>query len=201
MAKIKICGLMSLADIQTVNQYKPDYIGFVFARKSRRYLAPQQAAGLKEQLSPDIAAVGVFVDEPKENVADLLNQDIIDIAQLHGQETEEEIQWIQGHTGKQVVKAVSVQSEDDITCWSKSHADYLLLDHGSGGTGRTFDWNLVTDCGKPYFLAGGINLGNLSKALAVGAYAIDLSGGAETDGRKDPAKIAEIIRIVRSKAS
>lgn len=198
MAKIKICGLTRIDDILAVNRYQPDYIGFVFAKKSRRYLSPQQAAGLKKQLSAGVKAVGVFVNEEKEKIVDLLNNNIIDMAQLHGQETEEEICWMKEQTGRKVIKAISVQSEKDITRWEQSSADYLLLDNGAGGTGCTFDWNLIADCGKPYFLAGGITLGNLPKALATGAYAIDLSGGVETDGKKDAAKIAEIIQYVRT---
>ena len=198
MAKVKICGLTRPQDIQAVNIYKPDYIGFVFDSTRRRYVPPEDAAKLKSRLSPDIAVVGVFVNEIKEYVAKLLKQNLIDIAQLHGQETEEEIQWIQEQTGKPVIKAVAVRSESDISHWAGSHADYLLFDNGIGGTGRTFDWTLLSGYTKPYFLAGGLTADNLPAALAKGAYAVDLSGGAETDGVKDPAKIAEIIRIVRS---
>ena len=92
--KIKICGLTREQDIQAVNQWKPDYIGFVFAEKSRRYVSRQQAARLKKNLSPDIQAVGVFVNESKEKIVRLFMENTIDIAQLHGQETEEEISWI-----------------------------------------------------------------------------------------------------------
>lgn len=198
MTKIKICGLSRPADIQAANQYKPDYIGFVFASKSRRYVTPRQACELKKLLSPDIAATGVFVNEAKEAVAKISDSQIIDIIQLHGQEDESEIRWLKERTGKPVIKAVSVQSKSDITRWSDSCADYLLLDNGTGGTGRTFDWSLAAGCAKPYFLAGGIHAGNLLSALSLGAFAIDLSGGAETDGKKDPAKIAEIMRIIRS---
>lgn len=198
MAKVKICGLTRPEDIQAANEYKPDYIGFIFDSTRRRYVPPKSAAKLKCLLSPAIAAVGVFVNEAKENVADLLNQNLINIAQLHGQETEEEIRWIKEQTGRQVIKAVSVQSRADISRWADSHADYLLFDNGAGGTGRTFDWTLLFGYTKPFFLAGGITIDNLPSALAKGAYAVDISGGAETDGLKDPAKIAEIIRIVRS---
>lgn len=198
MTKIKICGLTQIDDILAVNQYEPDYIGFVFAKKSRRFISVQQADKLKQQLSEKITAVGVFVNEAKERIAELLNQDIIQIAQLHGNEDEQEICWIKRQTGKPVIKAVSVHTKVDAACWQESSADYLLFDHGAGGTGTAFDWNLLTECHKPFFLAGGIHCGNLAEALTKGAYAIDLSSGAETDGKKDPAKIAEIINIVRS---
>ncbi|MDE7310639.1 MAG: phosphoribosylanthranilate isomerase [Eubacterium sp.] len=197
MAKIKICGITRMEDILAVNVSLPDYIGFVFVKKSRRYVSPQQAARLKTQLSADIAAVGVFVNEAKETVARLLEQGTIDLAQLHGQETEQEIAWIRKRTGKPVIKAVSVQSQMDIARWQESCADYLLLDHGAGGSGQSFDWSLADTCKKRYFLAGGIHIGNIKEALKIGAYAIDLSGGAETNGQKDPEKIAEIVKAVR----
>ena len=196
--KIKICGLMEHEDICAVNRYLPDYIGFVFATKSRHYVSPVRAAQLKSMLSPDIAAVGVFVDEAKESVAKLLIDHTIDMAQLHGQESEQEVQWIKQQTGRPVVKAVSVRSETDIAKWQDSCADYLLLDNGSGGTGCAFDWSLIQAYTKPYFLAGGIGLHNLTKALQTGAYAVDLSGGAETDGRKDGEKIRELVRMAHN---
>lgn len=197
MVKIKICGLTRPQDIHAVNLYRPDYIGFVFAKKSRRYVSPQQAADLKGLLSEDITAVGVFVNEDREHIARLLEQNVIDAVQLHGQETEEDICWIKERTGKKVIKAVSVCAESPVNGWLESSADYLLLDNGAGGTGNTFDWNLIPECTKPFFLAGGIHAGNLAEALKKRVYAVDLSGGAETDGKKDPEKIAEIMRIMR----
>lgn len=198
MKKVKICGLTRMEDIQAVNRYRPDYIGFVFAKRSQRFIDPQRAAGLKKNLAPGIQAVGVFVNEPTEVVASLLTKNIIDLAQLHGQETEQEICWLKEQTGKPVIKAVSVRSASDAKEWENSCADYLLFDNGAGGTGHTFDWNFVQECKKPYFLAGGIGLDNLEQALLRDAYAIDLSGGAETEGRKDPDKIAEIMKMIRS---
>ena len=195
--KIKICGLRRPQDIQAANQYKPDYIGFVFAPASKRFVSPQQAAELKALLSPDIASVGVFVNEDREIIFDLLNKHIISIVQLHGQETEDDICWIKRKTDAQVIKAVSVHEKADIARWENSSADYLLFDHGSGGTGQTFDWSLLTDCCKRYFLAGGIDADNLKTALNQGAYAVDISGGAETDGWKDAEKISQLIRMVR----
>ena len=195
--KIKICGLRRPQDIQSVNRYKPDYAGFVFAPASKRYVSPQQALELKKQLSPDIESVGVFVNEEREVIADLLNRKVIDIAQLHGQETEEDVCWIKKQTKAPVIKAVSVRKKADITPWEDSSADYLLFDNGSGGTGHTFDWSLLTGCSKRYFLAGGIDAGNLEEALTKGAYAVDISGGAETDGWKDAEKIAQLVHIVR----
>ncbi len=197
MTKIKICGLTRSEDIWAANRYKPDYIGFVFAKKSRRYLTERQAVQLKRMLSDEIQAVGVFVNETKETVARLLNERTIDIAQLHGQETEQDIRWIREQTGRPVIKAVAVQSILDMDRWQESSADYLLFDNGAGGTGCTFDWDLIAGCEKPFFLAGGIGPDNLADALTKGAYAIDLSSAAETNGYKDPRKIGELIKMVR----
>lgn len=198
MTKIKICGLTRLEDIQAANRYRPDYIGFVFASNSSRFVTPDKAAVMKQQLSPDVKAVGVFVNEDKRLIADLILNGIIDLAQLHGQEDDVEIQWLQRKTGRPVIKAVSVKSRQDLVQSSRSCADYLLFDHGAGGTGSTFDWDLISGCEKPFFLAGGIHIGNLSDALSKGAYAIDISSGVETNGRKDAGKMKAVIDKIRS---
>ena len=88
MTRIKLCGLCRPCDIEAANQLRPDYIGFVFASGSKRYVSPEQAGEFKKMLNPEIRAVGVFVDETPEKVAELLNTGVIDIAQLHGSEDE-----------------------------------------------------------------------------------------------------------------
>lgn len=198
MTKIKICGLTRSEDIDAVNQYRPDYIGFVFAAKSSRFVTPAQAAGLKKRLSQDIEAVGVFADEDKKIIVDLINRGVIDMAQLHGRESEEDIRWIQERAGRPVIKAVSVKSRTDLVRAADSCAEYLLFDHGGGGTGKAFDWNLLTDCAKPFFLAGGIHIQNLADAVSRGAYAIDISSGVEINGRKDANKIKDVINKIRT---
>ena len=105
MTKIKLCGLSRRCDIECANALCPDYIGFVFAKKSTRYVSPEKAKELKSLLSPDIKAVGVFVDEPIENIAKLLSDNIIDLAQLHGSEDEEYIARLKVLTDKPVIKA------------------------------------------------------------------------------------------------
>jgi len=197
MKGVKICGLTRIADIQAANTAEPDYIGFVFYSKSRRYVTPEEAAELKKQLKPQIKAVGVFVDEDPALVVRLLQEEAIDIAQLHGGEEEAYIRSVRAGTGKPVMKAVSVCSEQDILAWKDSEADYLLLDHGSGGTGESFDWALIPEISKPWFLAGGLHEGNLGSALATGAYALDISSGAEMKGKKDPEKIMKLVSRIR----
>lgn len=197
MPLIKICGLRRMEDIEAVNIYKPDMIGFVFAENRTRQISVEDASRFRKALSKDIKAVGVFVNQDTEYIAKLLNTGIIDMAQLHGQESEADVRKIKELTGKTVIKAVSVASKEDVALWQESEADYLLFDNGAGGTGKTFDWSLIEDNRKPFFLAGGINESNVREALLCGADVIDISGGVETDGFKDAAKIHDIIEIIR----
>ena len=197
--KIKICGLKREEDIFYANEVLPDYVGFVFAGNKRR-VSFEQAAHLRELLDKRIQTVGVFVDEEPANVQRLLQQGIIDMAQLHGNETEEAIRALQESSGKPVLKAVKVTSREDVKRWLPSQADYLLFDSGQG-TGKTFDWKLLEDAehsGRPYFLAGGLNLENMEEALkALHPYCMDVSSGAETDGYKDLEKMRRLTELCR----
>lgn len=196
--KIKICGLFLPEDIEYVNEALPDYIGFVFA-KSRRQVTVQQAVQLRKKLSAGIQTVGVFVNAPIEFAAGLLKSGVIDLVQLHGCEDEAYMERLKSKTGCQMIKAIRVDTIADIATAQKSSADFLLLDHGSGGTGEAFNWELVRGCKKPFFLAGGIHAGNINQAMETGKpFAIDLSSGVETDGVKDKNKILEIVRRVRN---
>ena len=196
--KIKICGLTRLVDVEAVNALKPDYVGFVFAPTSKRRVTPDQAAELKRALDPSIEAVGVFVDETPENVAKLLDDGVIDLAQLHGSEDDVCLQELRRLTTKPIIKAFRVRSEQDVLDAEKSPADHILLDAGAG-TGTTFDWSLLRKVRRPYFLAGGLNLGNIDAALELNPYAVDVSSGVETDGLKDQKKMAEFVAAVRKK--
>lgn len=197
--KLKICGLTRPEDIVCVNRLQPDYIGFVFWPRSRRFVTGEQAAQLKALLSPAVQAVGVFVDAPPEEVAGLLTDGIIDMAQLHGAESEEDIRYLQAVTGRPVIKAVKVHSRPDVETWLGSGANYLLFDSGMG-SGRTFDWSLLEGVERPYFLAGGLGPDNLEQVLAHGGpYGIDLSSSVETDGRKDPEKMRRVIELVKKR--
>jgi len=202
--KIKICGLSRKVDIDYVNEANPDYMGFVFA-KSKRQVTQAQAKELRSHLSDAIIPIGVFVDAPIDQVAGLLNQNIIDIAQLHGNEDDDYIYRLRKLTNKKIMKAFRVRSGDDIEAAKQSMADFLLLDaytpHQAGGTGNVFDWNLVNDLGKPFFLAGGINIDNVEDAMRIARpYSIDLSSSVETEGLKDRNKINEIVRKIKNSA-
>ena len=200
--KIKVCGLFRDCDIDYVNEAMPDFIGFVFA-KSRRQVSTEWANAMRPRLRSEITPVGVFVNEPLARVVKLLNDNIIEMAQLHGAENETYIQELKTLTNKPIIKAVRVLSQEDIEAAQNTVVDYLLLDNGAGGTGESFDWSLVSkgkkQKRKSFFLAGGLNSGNLEQAiLATSPYAVDLSSGVETDGMKDRNKILEIVRRMRN---
>lgn len=197
--KIKICGLTRPEDIAAVNQAGPDYIGFVFWPKSRRYVTPEQAAELKKLLAPDIIPVGVFVNAPLKEIAVLVWEGIIQGIQLHGEETEEDILWLKRACPQAtIIKAVQVRSPSDAALWQDSRADFLLLDSGMG-SGLTFDWKQIGIAGtKPFFLAGGLGIDNVQTAIdTVHPYGVDVSSGVETEGKKDPEKILELVRRLK----
>lgn len=197
MTKIKLCGLSRLRDIKAVNALRPEYIGFVFAPKSKRYISPEKAAMLKKLLHPDISAVGVFVDESPKIVAKLLNDGVIDIAQLHGSEDDEYIKRLRTLTDKPIIKAFFVKAESDIAGAEDCPADFILLD-SKAGSGSKFDWALTLNIKRPYFLAGGLTIDNVGDAIRkLHPYAVDVSSGIETDGYKDKTKMAAFVAAVR----
>lgn len=205
MTRIKICGLFRDEDIEAVNLARPDYAGFVFAA-SRRQVTAEQAGRLSRRLSADITAVGVFVNPELEQVTTLCRAGIISFVQLHGQETDVFVAKVKQVCGCPVIKAIrmdedNIDADNDLITWQSSAADYLLLDSGSGGTGLTFDWQQIPRLTKLFFLAGGIDTGNLACALAVNPYCIDVSSGVETNGYKDRGKILQLVGMVRDRNS
>ena len=195
MAKVKICGLTRIEDIECVNEVLPDYVGFIFA-PSRRQVSWEQALDLKNHLDRRILSVGVFVDEPVDTIVEILDMGIIDVIQLHGRETEAYIKTIRACTPQPIIKAVSVRTRSDLAV--KTSADHLLFDHGSGGKGVAFDWSLLKGVSIPYFLAGGLSAENIDDALGrTTPFAVDVSSGVETNGLKDPDKVKELTRRVR----
>lgn len=186
MTKIKFCGLKRQEDIDFANLILPEYIGFVFAKKSKRYVSPEKAALFKKRLDGRINAVGVFVNEEPLQVAELLNGGVIDVAQLHGGESEEYISRLRKLTDKPIIKAFNVTDESDISLALKCSADFVLLDSPLAGSGTRFDWELLKNFGRPYFLAGGLDAENVFGAvLSLHPYAVDVSSGIETGGVKD----------------
>ena len=197
MTGIKFCGMTRPCDLEAANRLKPDDIGFVFAKKSRRFIPPDRAAELKRMLSDDILAVGVFVDAPLSTVAELLNQGVIDIAQLHGHEDETWLRHLRSLTDRPVWKAFRITNPEDLLRAEVSGADRILLDAGAGD-GAVFDWSLLDGIHRPYILAGGLNPENVTQAIrTLHPQAVDVSSGIETGGFKDPEKMAAFVKAVR----
>ena len=205
MTQIKLCGLSRPQDIATANALRPDYIGFVFAKASRRYVAPETAAKLRALLDPGIRAVGVFVNETPEQVAALLSEGVIDIAQLHGAEDEAYIRRLRQLTDKPVIKAFRLGTADGAAEQARkvlseamaSTADMVLLDSGAG-TGMVLNWEFLKGFPREYFLAGGLTPENVDEAVSMlRPAAVDVSSGIETDGVKDAAKMQRFVAAVR----
>lgn len=214
MQKIKLCGMMKPCDIEYANRVKPDLVGFIFAN-TRRKISPAQAKQFRKALDTEIPAVGVFVNEDIPVITSLVQDGCIDMIQLHGEEDADYIRRLREICDVPVIKAVKVQTVEQIRQAAALPVDYLLLDTYRkgvlGGTGEAFDWELLRAAkaaagdtvegelfGKPYFLAGGLHVGNLREAAALGSYGLDVSSGIETDGSKDFDKMVEVVNIVRT---
>ncbi len=197
MTKIKLCGLSRIEDIEAANMLKPDFIGFVFASKSKRRVSHLKAAELKSKLNPETKAVGVFLDDDLDTVGALMNLGIVDMVQLHGSEDEEYIAKLRAITDKPIIKAFIINNENDVRLAEESSADYILLDGGKG-EGRAFNWKLLEEIKRPFFLAGGLNADNAEAAVAdLHPFAVDVSTGIETDGVKDKEKMTAFVSAVR----
>lgn len=196
MTKIKLCGLTRKEDIQYANEAAPDYVGFVFD-KGRHFVSDETARECRSILDPCILAAGVFVREDPGHIIHLVREGIIQLVQLHGSESESYIERLKTRISCPIIRVISVKSKEDILKGQETEADYLLLDHGKGGTGKSFDWACIPSIGKPWFLAGGISLDNLDAAISLHPFAVDISSGAETGGKKDREKMKELVRKVR----
>lgn len=201
MTKLKLCGLVRICDIEAVNRLNPEYIGFVFAKKSRRYVDPAQARELRARLDKGISPVGVFVNESPEAIADLVRSGIIEVVQLHGSEDEDFLRKLRELVSCPIIKAFSVKTPQDVRIACESSADLILLDSGGGGTGTVFDWDLLEPIRRPWFLAGGLSPENAADAIRrLAPYGVDVSSGIETDGVKDIQKMNDFVRAVRGAA-
>lgn len=199
MTKIKLCGLSRPCDIEAANALMPEYIGFVFARNSLRRVSFAQAAVLKNMLHPHIKAVGVFVDEDIEAVRSLLADGVIDAAQLHGREDRPYISQLQKASRAPVIQAFRIGGVQDIIQAQESAADCVLVDSAHGGSGTPFDWSLLAQLKRPYFLAGGLTAETVRQAVErYHPYAVDVSSGIESSGCKDAAKMRAFVKAVRA---
>lgn len=199
MTKIKICGLFHPCDIEYVNWVRPDWCGFIINfPKSHRSLTPDQARALRKGLDSAVIPVGVFVDQPVEDVAALLNDGTFSVAQLHGHEDPAYIAALRkAAPGHPVWKAFKIRTAADLEAANASPADLVILDNGYG-TGETFDWSLAGGLTRPYLLAGGLTPENIPQAIAqLHPYGLDISSGVETGKKKDFCKIQAAVAATR----
>ena len=200
MTKIKICGLSRPCDIEYVNEAKPDFCGFIInVPKSKRNVSPDTVRQLVKNLSPDVKPVGVFVNAPMDEIAALTEDGTLAYVQLHGKEDEAYIAALREKIHVPIIQAFKVTCPEDVAHAQQSSADYILLDNGSGGTGKTFDWSHLRDITRPYILAGGLGPDNLGLAVSqLAPWGVDLSSGVETDGFKDNNKVLAAVQAVRA---
>ena len=195
--ELKICGLKRLEDIIAVNRHGADYAGFVFFEKSKRYVDPYKANELISLLRADIKPVGVFMDEPLDNVVRIARITGVELVQLHGHESEEYVEYVKRTLDRPVIKAYKASEEGALEKAANSNADYVMIDSGAG-SGKKFDWSILKDFKRDYFLAGGLDPESVGEAIRMlEPFAVDVSSGVETDGIKDEKKIAEFIEAVR----
>lgn len=195
--ELKICGLSRLEDVIAVNRHGADYAGFVFFEKSKRYVDPYKANELIELLRSDIKPVGVFMDEPLDNVVRIARISGVEMVQLHGHESEEYVEYVKRTLDRPVIKAYKASEDGALEKAANSNADYVMIDSGAG-SGKKFDWSILKDFKRDYFLAGGLDTESVGEAIRLlEPFAVDVSSGVETDGIKDEKKIAEFIKAVR----
>ncbi|MEK7298723.1 MAG: phosphoribosylanthranilate isomerase [Candidatus Margulisiibacteriota bacterium] len=203
--KIKICGITNLEDAQNAVSLGADAIGYIFVKESPRYITPEKAEEISLYMPPFVHIVGVFVDQSKEEIDEITCRCRLDLLQLHGNETPEFCLKM----SRRVVKAFPIRELADLNPIPayQGYVSGVLLDTKSetvkGGTGKSFDWGIALkakDFDIPIILAGGINAGNINKAIKlVNPYAVDLSSGVEVSpGVKDYNKMQDVIRLAQS---
>ncbi len=203
MTKLKICGLRRSEDISYVNEFLPDYAGFILSEQFWRHISFDLLAQLTSRLSDKITPVGVFVNETVETIIPFSKY--LGVIQLHGDEDNDFIRTLKKHTDCEIWKAIRPQSPNEISNACQSCADKLLIDSFSknsvGGTGVVGNWEIIksTEITKPFFLAGGISSDNIREAIeTVRPFGIDVSSSVETDKKKDKEKIRTIIKKARN---
>ena len=203
---VKYCGITKEEEIQHLQQLPIDYVGFVFYKKSKRYVDKEQARRLRAKLKPSIPSVGVFVEEEIPKILELLQEGIIQGVQLHGKEEEAYVLKLKQEMEKLGTKpflwqAFILKEEKDIERANASPADLILLDGGKG-EGKEAEAGLLQKIQRPYILAGGLSPENvIEKIKAFSPYGLDVSSGIEEqreDGvRKSPEKMDSFIHLVR----
>ena len=192
MTKVKICGLSTREAVEVAVNSGADYIGFVFA-KSKRQVGIKQASHLAQFIPKTVQKVGVFVSPTLMELQEAIVKVPLDFVQIHGEFSDEDFEKLDVPS----IRAISVEKTlEEI----ETKADFLLFDAPLAGSGKTFDWELLKDenIEKPYFLAGGLTVDNVKQAITFfRPYAVDVSSGVETDGKKDLLKIMRFIESVK----
>lgn len=201
IVKVKICGLTNYEDAAAAMDMGADLLGFNFYPESPRYIMPVKAAGIINKLPGFIDIAGVFVNASIENIDETKNLCHLDWVQLHGDEDPEFCRSLLSHNVK-ILKAIRVKDQADIRKAEHFFTDAILLDafdpQKYGGTGLTFDWNIIGHIGKRVFLAGGINPDNAVQAVKLGVYGIDVCSGIEVEpGKKDHKKMKKLFENIR----
>lgn len=199
--RVKICGITRTQDALCAAELGADAIGLVFYENSPRCLTIEKAREIVSSLPAFVTVVGLFVDEHRDKLDSVLRRVNIDMLQFHGDEDEAYCRSF----GLPFIKAIRMRDGVDLTSLASCYytAGGLLLDSwdpgAKGGTGRSFDWRRIPhSVEKPIILAGGLNAGNVGRAIRAGnPYAVDVSSGVEyTKGVKDADKMAAFIKEV-----
>jgi phosphoribosylanthranilate isomerase len=201
IVKVKICGITNYEDAAAAIDMGADLLGFNFYPESPRYIEPAKAAKIISKLSAFTDIVGVFVNEPIEKIQEVREQCQLDWVQLHGDEDPEFCNEFRSHNVK-VMKAIRVKDQKDVESAENFFTDAILLDAFNpkkyGGTGVSFDWNIIGHIGKRIFLAGGINPDNAARAVELGVYGIDVCSGVEIRlGKKDKRLMKKLFENIR----
>ncbi len=202
--KIKFCGIRRLEDVAALNLCQPDYMGMILSGGFRRSISQEQAQCLVQEKSDAIAAVGVFVNESSETICRMAEQLHLQVIQLHGNESAEQIQTLQQKTGLPVWKALRIGTLEELEAAGTNPADCLILEGktgaGIGGTGVCADWELLArhSWNRSFFLAGGLQPENVLEAIAtVSPTGVDFSSGIEEDGVKSLRRMKQLMTLIR----
>ena len=206
MTKVKVCGITRLEDAELAIAHGAWALGFILWEPSKRYVDPSMAAGITRQVRRKVETVGVFVNQPLDEIADRVDILGLTHVQLHGDEGPSFCSAVAQRTGAKVIKAVRIGHAADLRDLERFHTDYHLLDTAKdgmyGGTGATWDWGLVANRRNkvPLILSGGLTAGNVGDGIAaVRPYAVDVASGVEASpGVKDPAKLEAFFAAVES---
>lgn len=207
MTKVKICGITNLEDARHALEYGADILGFNFCRESSRYVDEGYVESIVERLVHPVKKAGVFVNENISEIVDIEGIAELDILQLHGEETPDFVARLREETDAEIIKAVRIKPDLDPAILEDYEVDGILLDaysgeHQRGGTGMTFNWEIVKTLtiNSPLYLAGGLTPHNVVDAIrTVRPFAVDVASGVESSpGKKDLKKLEAFIRNAKN---